>query len=122
MATCMSETETVLSGGDSEMLENNVKVVLIGESGSGKTSLLGLFKNYERQRGKDFQPSEIRSFAPPRIGQSMSSVTTISSTHRVDIGEFMIDIIDTPGLGDTRGEEQNKENIANIIAALKEAS
>ena len=51
----------------------------------------------------------------------MSTDTTTSCLHNVDFSEFKIDIIDTPGLADTRGEEQNKENIANIIGALKMA-
>ena len=97
------------------------KVVLIGETGSGKTTFVELLKNFTRLRSHDFQPSEIRSFISSGVERSMSSDTTTCSTYRIDIGEFMIDIIDTPGLADTRGEEQNKENIANIIAALKEA-
>ena len=32
----------------------------------------------------------------------------------------MLDIIDTPGFADTRGEDQKKENVANIINKVKE--
>ena len=47
MAICMGEAEAVLQDGDSKTQEN-VKMLLIGETGSGKTSLLELIKNYEK--------------------------------------------------------------------------
>ena len=34
-------------------------------------------------------------------------------------GDVQLDIIDTPGLADTRGKKQEQENIANIIAIVK---
>ena len=125
MATSGDEAgkNSIRRNGDFENPGEGVfKVVLIGESGSGKTSFVELMRNFASQRGNDFKPSEIRSFISPGVEGPMSTDTTTCSTHRVDLGEFMIDIIDTPGLADTRGEEQNKENIDNIIAALKEAS
>ena len=123
MAICRRKAKLVRHSENLEMQGKFVKkMILIGESGSGKTDLLNLIKNYERLHDKDFQVSEIHYFVKPRVGGPMTSDTTSCSTHRVDIGAFMIDIIDTPGLADTRGKEQNKKNIDNIIAALKEAN
>ena len=120
MASWGSVTKGGLGSGHSE--KKNKVMLLIGESGAGKSSFLDLIKNYENQRDKTFEVSEIRRFTPPpKSGLSMKSLTRNSKSYKVDVGEFIIDIIDTPGLADTSGAEQNQKNIDNIIAALKKA-
>ena len=41
---------------------NRFNMVLLGETGKGKTSFLRLIKNYEIQPGKNFQPSKLINY------------------------------------------------------------
>ena len=102
------------------------KMVMIGETGSGKTSLIQLILNYSKQyvnAKQDYDLKAIQSFVEEetqeierKIGESD---TTTSKKYSATFGDFQLDIIDTPGFGDTRGEKQQKENIANIIGIVK---
>ena len=100
------------------------KMVLIGETGAGKTSFVELLLNYAKQFGmENFDLEKVSSFvesgAVVMEKKSWESDTTQSKKYEAKFGEFMLDIIDTPGFADTRGEDQKKENIANIINKVK---
>ena len=120
MATCIvpkhGDTKRAIEG-------DQFNMVLIGETGTGKTSFIRLIKNYANQPGEDFQPSKLTNYDPPKIvGKSMKSDTTKSCRHDIYIPEMKLTIIDTPGLDDTRGTDQTKDNIANIIHEVKQAN
>lgn len=113
------------STGNDPSKEKWYKMVLIGETGSGKTRLIQLLLNYAKQSGKEFDPMKINSFvevehSKEQTAKSWDSDTTKSKKYKADFGDFKLDIIDTPGFADTRGEEQKKKNVANIINKVKE--
>jgi len=113
------------SEGESQHLEavKVYKMVVIGETGSGKTSLIQLLLNYSKQFDQEFDLKAVN----PSVENSSQAVekkewesdTTKSTKYSAVFGDFHLDIIDTPGFADTRGEEQEKLNIANIIETVK---
>lgn len=52
-------------------------------------------------------------------GTTGISATQKTAVHRVKIGSRLIRLIDTPGIGDTRGASQDKENMADILSVLR---
>jgi hypothetical protein len=50
------------------------------------------------------------------LGQSATKRTIV---HRVQIGHCQIRLIDTPGIGDTRGASQDRKNMADILNVLQ---
>jgi GTPase SAR1 family protein len=52
-------------------------------------------------------------------GTTGNSATQTTSIYPVKLGETLVRLIDTPGIGDTRGVEKDKENMADILAKLK---
>ena len=104
------------------------KMVVIGETGSGKTSFIRLLLNYSKQyanAGQTFDLKKIESFIEDERPQLVEkkvwdSDTTTSTKYAATFGSFQLEVIDTPGLVDTRGEKQEQENIANIIQILRQ--
>ncbi|KAH8693604.1 hypothetical protein BGW36DRAFT_361457 [Talaromyces proteolyticus] len=52
-------------------------------------------------------------------GTTGESATQNATVHRVLIGECLVRIIDTPGIGDTRGAAQDKKNMADILSVIR---
>lgn len=52
-------------------------------------------------------------------GTSGGSATQTTVVHRVQIDNRLIRLIDTPGIGDTRGLSKDKENLADILSVLR---
>jgi GTPase SAR1 family protein len=52
-------------------------------------------------------------------GTSGASATQRTAVHRIQIGNCLLRLIDTPGVGDTRGASQDKENMADILSVLR---
>jgi GTPase SAR1 family protein len=52
-------------------------------------------------------------------GTTGGSATQRTTVHRVQIGNRLVRLIDTPGIGDTRGASQDKENMADILSVLR---
>lgn len=53
------------------------------------------------------------------VGSTGNSATQKASVYTVKLGETLVRLIDTPGIGDTRGVEKDKENMADILGKLK---
>ena len=99
----------------------------VGETGSGKTTLLDAFANfqsgisrYEQWRWKLVDESDTKTLGREKVnkGESRTSVLTCYYIidEREDVQEkYNIKIIDTPGLGDTRGPSYDKQ----IMTAFK---
>ena len=99
-------------------------LVLLGETGAGKTSLVELLCNYAKQHGTDFDPAKLTSFNKqiPRTGQKglMESDTTEVIRYELKYGDLNIHLYDTPGFEDTRGPEQQECNVTRIINSVQE--
>lgn len=52
-------------------------------------------------------------------GTKGGSATQNTVVHRVLIGKQLVRLIDTPGIGDTRGAAKDKENLADILSVLR---
>ena len=101
------------------------KMLLIGETGSGKTSFLNLLCNYGlvKELGFEVGVEHFHSFNEIQIenavANKMESKTSDAMKYAVSLGDTNLEIIDTPGFGDSRGMDEDKKHITRIINALK---
>ena len=104
------------------------KMLLIGETGSGKTSFLNLLCNSKliEELGTKVDASKlyrIRHYNDLAIEDStaraMASKTSEAKLYDTELCKMRMTVIDTPGLGDSRGLEQDRKNVAKIIDALR---
>jgi len=93
-------------------------ILLIGETGSGKTSFMSLLANLLRGNG----PFELQDYHDTSKESGLSktqSQTTKATLYEITAADgTKFHILDTPGLADTRGIEQDrihKEEINNAI-------
>ena len=94
-------------------------MVVIGETGAGKTSLIELILNCVEQE-QSFDLSKLKKLTKEEYATAMQSRTTKINYYDVKAGDFSFLLIDTPGFADTRGDDQNKLNMDNIISHMKE--
>lgn len=101
-------------------------MLLIGETGSGKTSFLNLMCNFNlvHKLGFDTSIEEFRAFNDISMENAeerqMESKTNDTNCYTVQFDELTIGIIDTPGFGDTRGFDEDKKNVKRIVDRIKE--
>ena len=114
-----------------EVFEGNeqpFKMLVVGETGSGKTSFLNLLYNCDKvqQLGCNFDEAGIKTFQQFNksslendVTQTMASKTSGTKLYEISFGRIKVGIIDTPGFGDSRGFEQDKKNVETIMDVLK---
>lgn len=118
-----------------------MNILLLGESGVGKSTFINTFYNHMMFDSLDYAmehdeleyavPSsftiqyvddggnfierdvKIGQDAEERDGSSGQSATQFPTVYRVQDGDRLIHLIDTPGIGDTRGEKFDKINMEN---------
>ena len=104
------------------------KMLLIGETGSGKTSFLNLLCNSKlfEELGTNIDATkldQIRHYNDLKIEDStaraMESKTSNAMHYKTEVCKMRMTVIDTPGFGDSRRLEQDKKNVKKIIDALK---
>ena len=104
------------------------KMLLIGETGSGKTSFLNLLCNSKliEELGTEVDAAKldrIRHYNDLKIEDStaraMASKTCEAKFYNTELCEMKMTAIDTPGFGDSRGIERDKECVKKIIDALR---
>ncbi len=101
------------------------KILVIGETGAGKTSFIKFLLNYAQNHyGKSFELSEIsqmlkvQRFSQTQCAKKWESDTIQCTKYIANFQDFRLGVIDTPGFGDTR-PEYKETNTARIIAAIK---
>ncbi|EAL68139.1 hypothetical protein DDB_G0277933 [Dictyostelium discoideum AX4] len=105
-------------------------VFLMGETGSGKTSFINLITNYcrkgELRKPKISIPTKFHKATENfdhdenDVTDSKTSKTTKCLCYSFDMGDFILNIIDSPGLNDTRGKEQDEINIKLILKTISD--
>lgn len=121
-----------------------VNILILGETGVGKSTWINGFVNYMAHKNLQeaelgdlltLIPSEFTVCNPTpegvfdqitvRTGRDENEVFTVghSSTQTTKvypfpIGDTLFRLIDTPGIGDTRGIDQDKKNFQNILSTL----
>jgi predicted GTPase len=126
--------------------KKHLKLVVVGRSGAGKTTFINMMtnlilgKSYEDERsvaitqGMYFKAKDgeagVRIAFKCNIPQFMHlqsdnvnagqlhAQTQKCNMYDFSTDEFDLTLIDTPGLGDTRGIEQDKENAKHIVNAV----
>ncbi len=123
----------------------DIRIAVVGRSGSGKSSIINTLTNIFEGRRYDeervfaiTQTLSIEVEDKPKIIELKSNIHAFkdkqtdlkngnqseSQTQHSNIYSFRtencnISLIDTPGIGDTRGFDQDKKNIKSVVEALK---
>jgi len=105
--------------------EENFTILLLGQSGSGKTSFLNLMANFDKFVAADvsaIRKDGLRLYNAMSIENDagpMCSKTSDAHIYRLQVAEEVwVNIIDTPGFGDSRGFEEDKKHVKKIMNAL----
>ncbi|QRV92786.1 AIG1 domain-containing protein [Ceratobasidium sp. AG-Ba] len=97
-----------------------ITILIIGETGCGKTSLMSLLVNLFRGHG----PLELQEWhnksAESGLSKHQSQTTTATFYTITTKSGLKIQLLDTPGLADTRGIDQDNKHKAEINGAIKE--
>ncbi len=128
--------------------DNCVNILIMGETGVGKSTFINAFINYlafktlDEALGEELRYVIPTSFQTQVMDRSRSdgkivqhkitvgnrddekdgskgdSATQQTSVYPITIEDRTIRLIDTPGVGDTRGVQFDKKNMADILATL----
>lgn len=111
-------------------LSNFAKILVIGETGSGKSTFINYLTNYFRngslQNIKVAIPNKFHQITTEQFTSSERDLhnNTVSKTD--DCNQYMFStqskqyvFIDTPGLSDTRGSKQDDQNIMKIVESAE---
>ncbi|KAI8721659.1 G domain-containing protein [Fusarium sp. LHS14.1] len=124
----------------------DLNILILGETGVGKSTWINAFINYlsyesiddamnaedlkcvipcsfQTQTAVDgrFVETEIKigSSQSEKDGSGGQSATQSTEVYTVNIGKTRVRLIDTPGIGDTRGVDQDNSNMADILTVLR---
>ena len=92
-------------------------ILLIGETGSGKTSFLNLLCNFKLvlKLKDDSSIKKLNKYHNEALenvkAAEIESATTGASYYQVDFEEVTLGVVDTPRFGDSCGLDQDKENV-----------
>ncbi|KAM0433873.1 hypothetical protein ACHAPT_003816 [Fusarium lateritium] len=124
----------------------DLNILILGETGVGKSTWINAFINYlsyesigdaldaedlkwvipcsfQTQTAVDgrFVETEIKigSSQSEKDGSGGQSATQSTEVYAVNIGKTRVRLIDTPGIGDTRGVDQDNSNMNDILTVLR---
>ncbi|CAJ0552407.1 Ff.00g063860.m01.CDS01 [Fusarium sp. VM40] len=124
----------------------DLNILILGETGVGKSTWINAFINYLSHESVDdaleaenfkwvipcsfqtqtvadgrFVETEIKigSSQSEKDGSGGQSATQSTKVYTVDIGKTRVRLIDTPGIGDTRGVDQDNSNMNDILSVLR---
>jgi energy-coupling factor transporter ATP-binding protein EcfA2 len=99
--------------------KDTMTILLVGETGVGKTSFLSLLANLFGGRG----PCEFELFHDPsnesKLPSSQSQTNGALMYQLIAADGTRFRILDTPGLADTRGLDRDEEHKSSIIEAIR---
>ncbi|KAL4860826.1 hypothetical protein BDV12DRAFT_204647 [Aspergillus spectabilis] len=88
-----------------------------------KTNEEGEYESIKVQAGFDYHSAHIpetdRATADEQDGSTGQSATQRTVVRCVQYGDYRVRLIDTPGIGDTRGAARDKENMADLLSVLQ---
>ena len=95
--------------------DESIKIIVLGPTGSGKTTLFNSFVNYLMgiQYADNFRYKIINE--TKRINEAHSQTSEVTNYNIIAKNKRLYQIIDTPGFGDTSGIEKDEE-ITNKIS------
>lgn len=118
----------------------SMNILLLGETGVGKSTWINGFYNFlSYDTLEEAEKGELKSLIPTQFtvynddhekiivttGNSRNEVhsdgqsaTQSTQMYEFQVGNHWIRIIDTPGVGDVRGPDQDKRNFENILATI----
>ena len=91
-------------------------MVFLGSTGAGKTTLLTALKDFVQN--KSFKDRSVTERVTVKKGVSQ---TKVPRQYSICGGEYLLNIIDTPGIGDTDGILQDEEHLKKISQFLIDA-
>lgn len=112
-----------LKAGNVMTTRGSFTVILVGETGTGKTSFLSLLVNVlagKTPSSYNLEPYDVTNEygGPQKHSQTKAAkVYKFTSLNGVDIT-----VLDTPGLADTRGLEKDNEHKESITTAMGKIS
>jgi len=111
-------------------LSDLAKILVIGETGSGKSTFINYLTNYFRngslQNIKIAIPNKFHPKSTEQFAHSEQDIQNNTLSKTDDCNQYMFSteskqylFIDTPGLSDTRGADQDDKNIMKIVESAE---
>ncbi|ETN97155.1 hypothetical protein RFI_40377 [Reticulomyxa filosa] len=103
--------------------KQNKTIMVIGETGTGKTTLLNSMMNYLWDVGfeEDVRYKLIIEDSEKAKCQFQSQTDNVTSYHLAPpVLPYTLTVVDTPGFGDTRGLDQDKKIVSQIKQSFEE--
>ncbi|CAE6412473.1 unnamed protein product [Rhizoctonia solani] len=100
--------------------KNALTILLIGETGSGKTSFMSLLLNLFQGNGPFELEDKHFVNAQSGLNRSQSQTTEARLYSPTTNNGLKVEILDTPGLADTRGIEEDKKHKERIYQAIQD--